>query len=113
MERNKNPSRAAIACILALAVAAPAFARTITVSNTAPADFRTIQAAIDDANDGDINGDCRVDFPDRAIMASHWLRMLTMFDLAAIFEPAPEVERDGPKALRMRLGRTLCPLPRM
>lgn len=39
-------------CILLL-WACPAPARTITVDDDAPADFNTIQAAIDDANDGD------------------------------------------------------------
>ncbi|MHC4741825.1 MAG: right-handed parallel beta-helix repeat-containing protein [Planctomycetota bacterium] len=40
--------------LMALAAAAPAAPRTITVDDDNPADFTTIQAAIDDANNGDI-----------------------------------------------------------
>ena len=43
---------AILLCALLL-VPATLAARTITVDNDAPADFTTIQAAIDDANDGD------------------------------------------------------------
>jgi len=40
-------------CILVILAAVPCRARIITVDDDAPADFTTIQAAIDDANDGD------------------------------------------------------------
>ena len=40
-------------CILVILAAIPCRARTITVDDDAPADFNNIQAAIDDANDGD------------------------------------------------------------
>ena len=42
-----------VAALICLVLAASSPARTITVDNDAPADFTTIQAAIDDANDGD------------------------------------------------------------
>ncbi|MBN2269708.1 MAG: right-handed parallel beta-helix repeat-containing protein [Sedimentisphaerales bacterium] len=45
--------RRLLAAFVCLLLAAPAVARTISVDNDAPADFATIQAAIDDANDGD------------------------------------------------------------
>jgi len=45
--------RALTAVLICLSLAATAAARTITVSNTPPADFTRIQDAIDDANDGD------------------------------------------------------------
>jgi predicted outer membrane repeat protein len=40
-------------CIFVILAATPCRARTITVDDDAPADFNNIQAAIDDANDGD------------------------------------------------------------
>jgi len=40
-------------CILLVLAAIPCCARTITVDDDGPSDFTTIQAAIDDANDGD------------------------------------------------------------
>jgi predicted outer membrane repeat protein len=40
-------------CILVILAAIPCRARTITVDDNAQADFNNIQAAIDDANDGD------------------------------------------------------------
>jgi len=40
-------------CILVILAAIPCRARTITVDDDNPADFNNIQAAIDDANDGD------------------------------------------------------------
>jgi len=40
-------------CILLLLAAIPCRARTITIDDDGPADFNNIQAAIDDANDGD------------------------------------------------------------
>ena len=43
---------AALLCAL-LVVSTPLFARTITVDDDGPADFATIQGAIDDADDGD------------------------------------------------------------
>ena len=43
----------ASAVLICLTVAATVGARTITVDDDAPADFNNIQAAIDDANDGD------------------------------------------------------------
>ena len=55
----------------------PCSARIITVDNDGPADFNKIQAAIDDANDGDVvivadgtysgTGNKNVDFSGRAI----------------------------------------------
>jgi len=39
--------------LVLMIIANPCFARTITVDNDGPADFNNIQAAIDDANDGD------------------------------------------------------------
>ena len=39
--------------VLFVALCPAAFGRTIRVANDAPSDFRTIQAAVDDANDGD------------------------------------------------------------
>lgn len=53
MERNKNPGLAASIFVLALSVTTTVFARTITVNNSGPADFATIQAAVDNASDGD------------------------------------------------------------
>jgi hypothetical protein len=53
MERNRSIRTAVAACVLSLALSATSPARTIYVDDNAPADFRTIQAAIDDANDGD------------------------------------------------------------
>ncbi len=54
MERNKTPGFAESVFALALSLTAATFARTITVNNNGPADYPTIQAAIDDANDGDV-----------------------------------------------------------
>ena len=45
--------RASIAVLAILAVVAVCHGRTITVDDDGPADFSTIQAAIDDSNDGD------------------------------------------------------------
>ena len=45
--------RTLIAVLVILAPGAVCFGRTITVDDDAPADFNNIQAAIDDANDGD------------------------------------------------------------
>jgi hypothetical protein len=53
MERNKSIKTAVAACVLSLTLSAASPARTRYVSEADPADFRTIQAAIDDANDGD------------------------------------------------------------
>ncbi len=43
-----------VTVVLCAAISNPATARTITVNNNGPADFTMIQAAIDDANDGDV-----------------------------------------------------------
>ncbi len=53
MERNKSIRTAIAAGVLGLILSAASPARTLYVDDDAPADFRTIQAAIDDANDGD------------------------------------------------------------
>ena len=53
MERSKALAFVTVACAIVSVVSRPAVARVIFVSNDGPADFRTIQAAIDDANDGD------------------------------------------------------------
>jgi hypothetical protein len=53
MERNRSIRTAVAACVLSLALSATSPARTLYVDDHAPADFRTIQAAIDDANNGD------------------------------------------------------------
>ena len=53
MEQNKKLGLVATACALALSLTATAFGRTISVNNDGPADFPTIQAAVDDVNDGD------------------------------------------------------------
>jgi hypothetical protein len=53
MERNRSIRTAVAACVLSLTLSAASPARTIYVGDDAPAGFRTIQAAIDDANDGD------------------------------------------------------------
>jgi len=64
-------------CILLILAAIPCRARTITVDDDAPADFNNIQAAIDDANDGDTiivadgsytgDGNRDIDFKGKAI----------------------------------------------
>ena len=46
--------------------------RTIYVDDDNLAEFDNIQAAIDDADEGDINGDCKVDFLDFASISLHW-----------------------------------------
>ena len=53
MNSSQTPASAAALCALILTLCPAALARTIRVANDAPADFRTIQAAVDDANDGD------------------------------------------------------------
>jgi hypothetical protein len=53
MERSRSIKTGVAACVLSLALSAAGFAPTIYVDDDAPADFHTIQAAIDDANDGD------------------------------------------------------------
>jgi len=45
--------RELISILFSVTLATPCFARTITVDDDGPADFNTIQAAINDANDGD------------------------------------------------------------
>jgi hypothetical protein len=47
--------------------------KTIYVKDGEPAEFNNIQAAIDDADEGDVNGDCRADFLDCALMSLRWL----------------------------------------
>ena len=47
--------------------------KTIYVEDGEPAEFDNIQAAIDDADEGDVNGDCKVDFLDFTLMSLHWL----------------------------------------
>ncbi len=69
-----------IACILIALVALPCRARIITVDDDAPADFTTIQAAINDANDGDIvviqpgtytgDGNRDIDFLGKAVVVT-------------------------------------------
>ncbi len=64
-------------CILVILAAIPCRARTITVDDDSPADFNNIQAAINDANDGDTvlvadgtytgDGNRDIDFHGRAI----------------------------------------------
>ena len=53
MKRNEKVKVAVAACIFMLALCPAGIARTIYVANDGPADFTTIQAAIDDANNGD------------------------------------------------------------
>jgi len=53
MDSSEKPASAAVACALILTLCPAALGRTIRVANDAPADFHTIQSAIDDANDGD------------------------------------------------------------
>jgi predicted outer membrane repeat protein len=53
MKRNKGTWPAAIVCMSILILCPAGRARTIYVANDGPADFRTIQAAIKDANNGD------------------------------------------------------------
>jgi len=53
MQRSKALAFVTVVCAIASVASRPAVARVIFVSNDGPADFRTIQAAIDDANDGD------------------------------------------------------------
>ncbi len=53
MEGNEKARFTIAACVFTLALCPAGIARTIYVANDAPADFTTIQAAIDDANDGD------------------------------------------------------------
>jgi hypothetical protein len=54
MERNKRNLLLAVVCAMILVAYSPGLGRVITVDDDGPADFRTIQAAIDDANDGDV-----------------------------------------------------------
>ena len=78
MKRNERVKVAAGVCIFLLALCPPGIARIIYVDNDAPADFSTIQAAIDDANDGDTviiqpgtytgPGNRDIDFAGRAIV---------------------------------------------
>jgi len=53
MKREKEAKAVIASCIFVLALCPAGLARIIYVDNDAPADFTTIQAAIDDANDGD------------------------------------------------------------
>jgi hypothetical protein len=53
MKRNERVKAAISVCVLTLVLYPVGFARVIQVDDDAPADFATIQAAIDDANDGD------------------------------------------------------------
>ena len=53
MNGSEKPTLTAIVCTLILTLCPVAPGRTIRVANDAPADFHTIQAAVDDANDGD------------------------------------------------------------
>jgi hypothetical protein len=53
MKRNERLNVALVVVMFALALSVPGQARTIYVDDDAPADFNTIQAAIDDANSGD------------------------------------------------------------
>ncbi|MHC4477624.1 MAG: hypothetical protein ACYTEL_18415, partial [Planctomycetota bacterium] len=52
--RRTNLKTSLVASILVLGLVQIASGRTITVDDDGPADFNTIQAAIDDANDGDV-----------------------------------------------------------
>jgi len=72
-----RPMRKMAAIFITLVVGASSTGRIITVDDDAPADFTTIQAAIDDANDGDTikiqpgtysgNGNRDIDFLGKAI----------------------------------------------
>ena len=53
MDSSQMPASAAALCALILILSPTALGRTIRVANDAPADFHTIQAAVDDSNDGD------------------------------------------------------------
>ncbi|MBN2129763.1 MAG: hypothetical protein JW741_09715 [Sedimentisphaerales bacterium] len=53
MDSSEKPAITAAVCTLILILGPVALGRTIRVANDAPADFHTIQAAVDDANDGD------------------------------------------------------------
>jgi predicted outer membrane repeat protein len=78
MERNKSIQTAIRVCVLSLTLSAASPARTLYVDDDAPADFRTIQAAIDDANNGDTiivqpgvytgSGNRDIDFKGKAIV---------------------------------------------
>ena len=52
-EEASDVKKVLVLCVF-LALAVPCAARTITVDDDGPADFNTIQAAIDDSNNGDI-----------------------------------------------------------
>jgi pectin methylesterase-like acyl-CoA thioesterase len=77
MESSKKSGLAAIAFVLTLSLTAATYGRTIYVNNNRPADFATIQAAIDDANDGDVilvapgtytgDGNRDIDFKGKAV----------------------------------------------
>jgi len=66
-----------ICALMCMSLAAPCNARTITVDDDGPADFNNIQAAINDANNGDTievkpgtytgEGNCDIDFLGKAI----------------------------------------------
>jgi len=53
MNGSEKPAITATVCTLILTLYPAALGRIIRVAHDAPADFHTIQAAIDDANDGD------------------------------------------------------------
>ncbi|MBN1362032.1 MAG: right-handed parallel beta-helix repeat-containing protein [Sedimentisphaerales bacterium] len=53
MKGNRQLKAATAICVLSLTLSLRGVARTIYVDEDRPADFSTIQAAIDDANDGD------------------------------------------------------------
>jgi parallel beta-helix repeat protein len=77
MERSKKSGIVATAFALTLSLTPAIFGRVITVDNGAPADFATIQAAVNDANDGDVvlvapgtytgDGNRDIDFKGKAI----------------------------------------------
>jgi len=63
----------AMPILLVIIFCAIASGRTITIASSGLADFTTTQAAINDANAGDVNRDYAVDFRDLSIMMLHWL----------------------------------------